>query len=233
MRQTAGMRPPSSGPAGSVASVNVARPRVERLGGRAKRTAIRKQPVVGPVAVRALGLDGDQVANTRHHGGPYQAVYAFAREDLDLWGERLGAPLPAGFFGENLTTVGIDVNEALVGERWRIGTALVEVVSVRTPCATFQGWVGAAGLDQSAWVKRFAAEGRPGPYLRVLEQGTVRAGDPVVVEHRPDHDVSVSTLFRALTTERSLLAQVADLEGIDPRASSMARAYLAAEPVRP
>ena len=218
---------------GRLVSVNVGEPRVEDLDGRRERTAIRKQRATGPVAVRELGLDGDQVADIKHHGGPWQALYAFAQEDLDVWAERLGAPLAPGFFGENLTTAGIDVNEALVGERWRVGTALVQVVSVRIPCNTFKGWVGAAGLDATAWVKRFTAEARPGPYLRVLEQGAVQAGDPVVVEHRPDHDVTVSTMFRALTTDRTLLPRLLEVGEIDPWALSTAQAHSAVEPLRP
>ncbi|MGZ4495373.1 MAG: MOSC domain-containing protein [Nocardioides sp.] len=217
----------------TVRSVNVGRPRQERFPGRTERTAIRKQPVTGPVAVHEHGLEGDQVADTRHHGGTFQAVYAFASEDLALWAGRVESALPPGFFGENLTTSGIDVNEALVGERWRVGTALLEVVSVRIPCNTFKGWMGAHDLDDTAWVKRFTAEGRPGPYLRVREQGVVTAGDPVVVEHRPDHDVTVSTLFRALTTDRELLPLLVDLECIDPQARNTARAYVAAEPRGP
>ena len=117
---------------------------------------------------------GDQVSDTKHHGGIDQAVYAFAREDLDAWGEILGQPIRDGQFGENLTTSGIDVNEALMGERWRIGTVLFEVADVRIPCNDFKNWMGESDYDTKAWVKRFTAEGRPGPYLRVLEEGGSR-----------------------------------------------------------
>jgi len=197
--------------------------------GRTRRTAIRKHPVDGPVLVRALGLDGDRVADTRNHGGEWKALYAFAVEDLATWSTRLGTQLAPGAFGENLTTSGIDVNEALVGETWRVGTALVQVVSVRIPCSTFQGWLGSQGLDATAWVKRFTAEGRPGPYLRVLEEGVVEPGDPLVVEDRPDHGVTVSTMFRALTTERELLPRLLGVPDIDPEAHYTARAALAAD----
>ena len=156
------------------------------------------------------------------------AVYAFAREDRDHWAAELGREIPPGLFGENLTTAGIDVNEALLGERWRIGTVLLEVVSVRIPCSVFKNWLGVSGYDESRWVKRFAAAGRPGPYLRVLEPGTLRAGDPIEIEHRPDHDVTVSTMFRALTTERALLPRLAGLDRIDPEAQREAAAYLSA-----
>ena len=211
-----------------VASVNVGLPRDEEWAGNLRRTAIDKQPVSGPVEVGLLGLAGDEVADTKHHGGTYKAVYAFAREDLDRWGEALGSPLRDGMFGENLTTTGIDVNEALVGERWRIGTVLLEVVSVRIPCSVFKNWVGLHRLDDRQWQKRFTAVGRPGPYLRVLEPGAVAAGDEIVVEHRPAHGVTVSTMFRALTTERHLLPRLVGVDGMDPEAVRAAERYVAA-----
>ncbi|MGZ4502356.1 MAG: MOSC domain-containing protein [Nocardioidaceae bacterium] len=198
----------------AVVSVNVGTPVDEEWAGNLRRTAIRKSPVTGPVRVRELGLDGDQVADTEHHGGTYQAVYAFAQEDLDFWTEQLGETVPPGLFGENLTTTGIDVNEAVVGERWRIGTALLQVTEVRIPCNVFKNWLGVRGYDNTVWVKRFTAEGRPGPYLRVLEEGTLRVGDPITVEHRPAHGVTVSTMFKALTTDPALLPELLKVDGL-------------------
>jgi MOSC domain-containing protein YiiM len=170
-------------------------------------TAIDKRPVDGPVMVRAprdgsgVGLAGDWVGDKRHHGGPDQAVYAYAREDLDIWQAELSMPLSNGVFGENLTTRGLDVNGALIGERWRIGAgAIVEVSCPRIPCHTFQGWMGQAG-----WIKRFIRAGRPGAYLRVIQEGPIRGGDPVEVVHRPGHEVTVALTFRALTLKPELL----------------------------
>lgn len=210
-----------------VVSVNVGTPVEAPWAGRPYRTAIAKHAVAAPVRVHELGLEGDQVADTRHHGGIHQAVYAFAQEDLDLWTERLGETVAPGVFGENLTTAGIDVNAALLGERWRIGTALLSPVEVRIPCNTFKAWLGREGFDATAWVRRFAAENRPGPYLRVLEEGTLQVGDPIVVEHRPDHGVSVSTMFRALTGEPELLPLLLDVEGLPERVYQAARARAA------
>lgn len=190
-------------------------------------TSIEKVPVAGAVAVGPEGLDGDQVADTVHHGGPDQAVYVFAREDLDRWAESLGRPLRDGQFGENFTTWGIDVNEAEVGERWRVGSALFEVASVRTPCYKFQGWMGVSGFDNAAWVKRFAADGRPGPYLRVLEPGHVAAGDELTVVHRPGHGVTASLMFRALMTEPALLPRLLEVDGLAERVRAKAENYLA------
>jgi MOSC domain-containing protein YiiM len=212
-----------------IVSVNVGLARDEEWAGRMRRTAIDKRPVTGPVTIGELGVGGDEIADLKNHGGPYQAVYAFAQEDLDFWSEQLGERVPPGLFGENLTTEGIDVNDALLGERWRIGEVLLEVVSVRIPCTVFKNWLGVNGYDDSSWVKRFTVEGRPGPYLRVLEPGTLQVGDELQVEHRPDHDVTVTTLFRALTTQRELLARVAAmpcLDRLDPEAQEAARAHV-------
>jgi MOSC domain-containing protein YiiM len=203
--------------------VNVGRPKTAPWAGAIGRTAIDKRTVTGPVAVHELGLEGDQVADTRDHGGIHQAVYAFAQEDLDFWTESLGEQVPPGTFGENLTTVGIDVNEAVLGEHWRIGSAVLSPVDVRIPCNTFKAWMGREGFDDTVWVKRFAAENRPGPYLRVLETGTLRAGDEIHVVHRPDHGVTVSTMFRAFMGEPELLALLLDVPGLAERVYDAAR----------
>lgn len=187
-----------------------------------------KRPVSGRVAVRTLGLDGDQVGDTKHHGGVDQAVYVFAREDLDWWAGELGREIRDGMFAENLTTRGIDVNEAEVGERWRIGTAELEVATVRIPCNDFKGWMGATGFDNRAWVKRFGAIGRPGPYLRVLVEGEIGAGDEIDVVHRPGHGVTVSMMYRALTTEAALLPELLRVEGLVADARRAAEKYVGA-----
>ncbi len=207
-------------------SVNVGRPQ-ERDWAGIGRTSIDKRPVPGRVAARTLGLEGDQVSDIEHHGGVDQAVYAFAREDLDRWAEELGMPIRDGLFGENLTTSGIDVNEAEVGERWRIGTALLEVASVRIPCNDFKDWMGMSGYDNSAWVKRFTADARPGPYLRVVEEGVLGAGDQIEVVHRPGHGVTVTTMFRALTTDQALLPELLRVEGLVTEARQRAEKYAA------
>jgi MOSC domain-containing protein YiiM len=183
--------------------------------GRVRESAIDKRPVPGRVRVGALGVDGDEQADRRQHGGVDQAVYAFAREDVDEWERRLGRALPDGGFGENLTTEGVDVTGARIGERWRIGSVLLEVSAPRIPCSTFQAHMG-----ERAWVRRFTETGRPGAYMRVIEEGELGAGDPVEVVARPAHDVSIGLAFRALTTERSLqpLLLAADALPADVRA---------------
>jgi len=192
-------------------SVNVGHPRLNPWK-EMKLTGIDKRPVDGPVMVtpaRAkglgmVGLAGDRVYDVRNHGGPDQAVYAYAREDLDFWQAELDQPLGNGVFGENLTTEGVDVNGALIGERWRIGPdVILELSCPRIPCGTFQGW-----LAQASWIKRFTQAARSGTYLRVIEPGEICAGDVIEVVHRPGHEVSVAVCFRALTLEPELLPRL-------------------------
>ena len=193
---------------GRIESVNVgtARPR----GAGPRRTGIDKRPTAGPVRVEVpgparSGLAGDVICEAKHHGGPDQAVYAYAREDLAGWERRFGHELRAGFFGENLTTSGLDLTGAVVGETWRVGQRLLlQVTLPRVPCATFTGQVGRRG-----WVKEFTAQGACGAYLRVLEPGEVRAGDPVTVLERPDSPVTIGLAFRAVMGELALLDVVA------------------------
>jgi MOSC domain-containing protein YiiM len=208
-----------------VRSVSTGRVVEAAWAGRLRRTAIDKRPSPAPVVVGDLGMVGDEQADVKYHGGPDKAVYAFAREDLDGWQRALGRRLHDGQFGENLTTVGLDVNEALVGERWRVGEALLEVCSVRIPCRVFAAW-----LRETGWVRRFTEEGRPGPYLRVVERGAVAAGDPIAVVHRPVHDVTVTTVFRALTTRPDLLPLLLEVPGLEDDLAHRAGRLLSAKP---
>ncbi|MVA76831.1 MOSC domain-containing protein [Auraticoccus sp. F435] len=191
-----------------VISVNVGRARPNPYKA-AHTTGIEKLPQSGPVEVRApgprsgglgSGVVGDHIGDRRHHGGDVQAVYAFAREDLDRWQHELGRELASGAFGENLTTAGLDLSGCLLGERWRVGTAELVVTVPRIPCSTFRGWLGVRG-----WLRRFTLDGRPGTYLSVAQPGLVAPGDPVQVLHRPDHGVTVGQTFRAMTTEPGTL----------------------------
>jgi MOSC domain-containing protein YiiM len=207
-------------------SVNVAKPRANQWQS-VELTGIDKHPVSGPVLVTApvsegtgaVGLAGDRVFDVDFHGGREMAVYAYAREDLDFWEAELGTPLRGGVFGENLTTAGLDVTGALIGERWRIGPdVILEVCQPRIPCRTFQGW-----LAQAGWVKRFTAAAKPGTYLRVIAPGQVQAGDPISIEHRPGHDVTVGLTFRAMTTESELLPRLLAIGALPDDVKDLAR----------
>ncbi|MGW6389277.1 MOSC domain-containing protein [Streptomyces sp. NPDC055103] len=213
-------------------SVNAGRARaVDYTESASGMTGIDKRPVDGPVRIEApgapgvgaSGVAGDVVCDLRFHGGDDRAAYAFAREDMDLWERELGRELANGSFGENLTTLGLDVNGALIGERWRIGEDVVlEVTGGRIPCRTFAGFV-----EEKGWVKRFTLSAAgPGALLRVIVPGEVRAGDPITVVHRPDHDVTVALLHRAATAERTLLpATLAAAEWMESGLLALARQY--------
>lgn len=184
-------------------------------------TAIDKRPTDGRVQVAApgargtqgssgSGIVGDEVCDHRHHGGDDQAVYAYSREELDLWEQELGRELPSGVFGENLTTLGLATTDALIGERWQVGAEVVlEVCATRIPCRTFAGW-----LDRSGWIKRFTQRALPGAYLRVITPGEIQAGDAITVLHRPDHTVTSGVVFRALTLEPDLLPLLLDIDAL-------------------
>jgi MOSC domain-containing protein YiiM len=213
---------------GNVLTVNVAQLQTnpDPKGG---PTGINKRPVDNVVMVRAPGprkgglgsaLVGDAIGNPKFHGGDDQAVYAYAREDLDEWETTLDRTLVNGQFGENLTTSGVEVTQARIGERWRIGSGgvLLEVTSPRTPCRTFAAW-----LDRRGWMKAFTAAAVPGAYFRVIESGTVGNGDEIEVIDRPDHEVTVGLVFRAMTTEPELLPGILAADALPEPIKKLAR----------
>ena len=154
-------------------------------------TAIDKRPQPGRVQVGELGLAGDSVCDTKNHGGPDQALYAYTEEDAQWWSAELDRSIPTGLFGENLRTEGLDITGALIGEVWRIGPDVEVMVRYpRIPCVTFEHRMGIP-----RWIKRFHREGRPGAYLKVLKTGTIGAGDPIEIIDRPAHEVTVGEVF--------------------------------------
>lgn len=211
----------------NVLSVNLARVRTNP-DAPSRSTGIDKAAADEAVQVRApgpmrgglgSGLVGDAIGNQKLHGGDDQAVYAYAREDLDAWQARLDRPLSNGMFGENLTTTGVDVTQALIGERWCVGGdgLVLEVSAPRTPCRTFSAF-----LQLPNWIKTFTDAGIPGAYLRVIAPGTVRAGDPIAIDYRPRHDVTIELVFRARMSEPELLPQVLEADAL----SSKLKAYV-------
>ena len=201
-----------------VLSVNVGVPR-SNPAKKLAMTGIDKRPVDDPVYVRApgpkttglhSGLVGDPIGDVRSHGGNDQAVYAYAREDYDWWENELGRQLAAGAFGENLTTTGVDVNGALIGEIWRIGAELeLQPTFGRIPCATFQ-----ARMEEPRWLKRFTQVNRTGAYFRVITPGHVRAGDEIEIVYRPAKSVSIAEAFGVYMLDPSSLARLLDAEGL-------------------
>jgi MOSC domain-containing protein YiiM len=218
----------------NVLSVNVARARTNPdPRAMSKVTGIDKIGTAEAVKVRApgslrgglgSGLVGDTIGNKKFHGGDDQAVYAYAREDLDDWEARLERKLSDGMFGENLTTSGMDVTGARIGERWRVGTdgLLLEVSAPRTPCRTFSSF-----LNLSHWMKTFTQAGKPGAYLRVLSPGTVRAGDDITIDYRPDHDVTIELVFRAKMSEPELLPRLLAADALSAEIKTYVRRRVA------
>jgi MOSC domain-containing protein YiiM len=177
--------------------VNVGSPRQFEYRGKLVTSSIWKIPVEGPVRARGVNLEGDDQADREVHGGPDKAVYAYAIEDVRWWEEKLGRPLELSAFGENLTTSGIDVSEAVVGERWGIGTAILEVSQPRSPC-----WKLGVKMEDPGFPKKFTKAERPGAYLRIVREGLLAPGDRIEVVERPAHGVRVGDVFRIFTRER-------------------------------
>jgi len=211
-----------------ILTVNVARPH-PIPGDTSTMTGIAKMPTPDTVAVRApgpmhggagSGLVGDFIGNQQVHGGDDQAVYAYAREDLDNWQTILNRPLDNGAFGENITTAGLDVTHALIGEQWHLGTGglILEVAAPRIPCRTFAAW-----LAERGWIKTFSDAAIPGAYLRVLQPGVMRASDAVTVSAHPSHTVTVGLVFRALTTEPDLLPALLEADALPEAVKERAR----------
>ena len=183
-------------------------------------TGINKRPVPSAV-LRApgpkhgglgSGLEGDFIGDRQSHGGDRQAVYAFAREELDWWQERLGRSLTSGSFGENLTTAGLAVDDSLIGDRWSVGAEVVlEVTGPRIPCATFRHRMGERG-----WLRRFTEVGRSGAYLAVITAGVVRSGDRIEVVERPDHGITVPLAFRAFSGDLDAAEEVVAAHCLGP-----------------
>ena len=209
-------------PPARLESVNLARVMEPGWKQRIGQTGIDKRPVHRPVRTGADVLVGDTICDTANHGGPDQAVYAYAREDAGWWSDRMGRDVPCGAFGENFSTAGLDVTNAVIGEWWAIGSAVFEVSCPRIPCRTFAGF-----WDVPDLVKRFTVAGRPGAYLRIWQAGEVSAGDRITIEYRPEHGVTILESFRALTGDRTLAARLLQAPQLPPEAHERARTWLA------
>lgn len=182
---------------GRVLAVSVGTPREFEHGGHLARSAIWKMPTGGRIAARGVNLAGDDQADRSAHGGPDKAVYAYAVEDAQWWEKEIGRPFSYGEFGENLTTEGVSVNDALIGERWEIGTAVFEVSEPRVPC-----WRLAVRMNDELFPRRFTEAMRPGSYLRIVNEGDVGADDEIRVVEKPDTDLTVRDVFRIYTRDR-------------------------------
>lgn len=167
------------------------------------RTGIDKRSVGGRVALKNNGVEGDVIIDRNVHGGYDAAVYAYAQEDLIWWEKEIGQTIAPGRFGENLTTQGIDVTHAVIGERWAIGSAILEVSQPRIPCRVFAGF-----WERPTLIKEFTKAGRPGTYLRIIQEGDIGQGDVVTIVHRPGHGITISNLYAAKSGDRSLISEI-------------------------
>lgn len=184
-------------------SINVGGPRSFDYQGREATSAIWKIPVEGRVRAWGVNIEGDDQADRSVHGGPDKAVYAYAQEDVEWWESRLGRELGFGAFGENLNTRGVDITNAIVGERWTVGRAVFEVSEPRAPC-----WKLGYKMGDPTFIRRFSEAGRPGTYLRIVEEGELAAGDEIRISQRPDHGLSVGEIIRIYTRERDKVGRL-------------------------
>ncbi|GAA2054501.1 MOSC domain-containing protein [Williamsia deligens] len=176
---------------------------LDRIG----ESGIGKTEITGRVRITTEGVAGDVIVDTKHHGGRDQAVYAYSEREARRWADELGRSLPHGWFGENLRIDGMDVTDAVIGERWRVGDVELEVTIFRTPCKTFAVWA-----EEPRWVARFMDRADVGAYLRVVSEGEIEAGDTVTVVDRPDHGITVRALLTGDVDDAGL-----DLLTTDPR----------------
>lgn len=206
---------------GKVLSINVtAVVHEEPWAGDKGRSGIDKRSVSGPVRLADNTVEGDLVADTKSHGGFDKAVYSYAREDAEWWEGELGMSIANGRFGENLTTQGVDVSGAVVGEHWHIGDVILEVAQPRTPCRVFAGF-----WDRPNLIKEFTDAQRPGAYLRILQEGKVSSGDAIEIAYRPSHGITVGKIFGARGEDRfamfEFLAESESSESVKQWASKL------------
>jgi len=202
-------------------AVSVGRPREFDFKGHRARSAIWKTPVTGRVEVRGVNLEGDDQADREAHGDPDKAVYAYAVEDARWWEQEIGRPFSHGEFGENLTTKGIEVSNALIGERWEIGTTLLEVAQPRIPC-----WRLGVRMNDPLFPRRFADAGRPGAYLRILREGNLGSGDEIRSVEKPGHDLKVADVSRIYFKDRDQVARLLTVPRLSEGWKEWATEYL-------
>jgi MOSC domain-containing protein YiiM len=193
---------------GKVLSINIAQEsKAQSWTDSGNRTGIHKIGVEGLIQFGNDGLVGDNVVDRVNHGGYHKAVYAYAREDAEWWEKKIGREIEAGQFGENVTTAGIDVTGAVIGERWQIGDLLLEVSEPRIPCRIFSGF-----WERPTLIKEFTAANRPGAYLRIIDEAMIERGATIEVVHRPTHGITIGDIFAAKSGERAKISEIAQVK---------------------
>ncbi len=190
--------------------------------GKKIQTGIFKQPTEGPIEVKRLGLEGDQQANKKLHGGIYKAICVYPSEHYDLWKEELGKPdLSFGDFGENLTTVGLMEGDICLGDRLRIGSVEIVVTQPREPCITLN-----ARLDTKDLSARICKSGRSGFYFSVMKEGIIKNGDSIEYINRDENRVTVSDFNRIINGEPGIADIVFRASKIDALPSRLKSQFL-------
>ncbi|MGF1605150.1 MAG: MOSC domain-containing protein [Rhodothalassiaceae bacterium] len=196
------------------------------LAGQRKHSAIAKRPVQGRVDITPLGLAGDSQADRNHHGGPDKAVHHYPFDHYAHWRAVTGLALAEpGWFGENISTTGLTEQTVCLGDRFQIGTAVLEVSHGRQPCATL-----VAHLGRKSMVKEVLSSGFTGWYYRVVTPGQAQAGDPVTLTNRPCPDWPLARLTDTLLHkggDRQTLADLAEHAVLAEAWRQIARAKLA------
>ena len=190
-----------------IISVNVGKPKHFNYKGRQAKSAIWKSPVTDKIIARGINLDGDEQADREAHGGFDKAVYAYAREDAEWWEQQIGRSIAHGEFGENLTTEGIEVNDALIGERWQIGSVILEVSEPRIPC-----WRLGVRMQDKSFPKKFTKALRPGPYFRIIQEGELGTGDTISIVEKPNHNLTLRDVFRIYTKDHNEAERILNVE---------------------
>ena len=182
------------------------------------KTGIDKRSVTGAITFAQEQVANDVIVDRQAHGGYDQAVYAYAREDADWWENEIGISIDNGRFGENLTTLGIDVNAAVIGEQWEIGSVILEVSQPRIPCRVFAGF-----WQRPTLIKEFMAAGKPGTYLRIIQEGEITAGDEIKVIKVPEHGVTIADICAAKNGERSKVREIAQVQELSTKYQEWAK----------
>lgn len=182
------------------------------------KTGIDKRSVSGAVVFAREQVANDVIVDRQAHGGYDQAVYAYAREDADWWEGEIGTSIDNGRFGENLTTLGIDVNAAVIGEQWEIGSVILEVSQPRIPCRVFAGF-----WQRPTLIKEFMAAGKPGTYLRIIKEGEITAGDSIKVIRVPEHGITIADIYAAKNGERSKVPEIVQVKELSVKYQEWAK----------
>jgi len=172
-------------------SINLGEERTLQRNDHVEQTGIFKSPTDKPAQVTKLGMEGDVIISKKHHGGPDQAVYIYGMADYAWWEKEIRKALPPGTFGENLNISELESAQFNIGDYLHISDVTLQVTAPRIPCGTF-----AARMEDPQWVKKFRHAERPGLYCRVLQEGLVKAGNPVFIKKYSEETISILQVFR-------------------------------------